>query len=266
MAQYTIHSQSMFFPEVPNGNSIEGWTDWNRANFATKVMEGYSSSYFGTSDGSGTGQPLSSSGSCIKRFKIQPQVECDNNVCEIKGDDYSVWMSIAPNNTKTFNAFYPEGEVIYEEGKEHEVTDYISRCIVVDSIFPWLAIHSFTDEVPSCPDTYGGYRFESYKLWEGYSLISEMADQGKASSQDLTQPGSCIKHFVPTSTARCSLSGASGQPYCNFARSGAVNLYVRNSQCSSEETQTIDPYAFGDQREDMEYYVSRCVVCVIKGT
>lgn len=176
-------------------------------------------------------------------------------------------MSIAPNDTaKTFGEFYPQEEILFEEGLETRVTDYISRCIVVDSIYPWLAIHSFNDEVPSCPQgTSNGYRFESYELWQGYSLISEMADQGKASSQDLTLPGSCIKKFVPMSTARCSLSGAAGKPYCNFNRSGGLNLYVRNSKCTSEETETVGPYSYGDQREDMDYYVSRCVVCVIKG-
>lgn len=52
----------------------------------------------------------------------------------------------------------------------------------------YIVVHSQDPSVPSCPEP--SYR----KMWEGYSLMYTVGN-GKSHSQDLGDPGSCVKSF-----------------------------------------------------------------------
>ena len=69
---------------------------------AKMLWEGFSALYMDTSSGSGWGQPLSSSGSCLKKFEIQPVVECSTNPgCEVSNNYFSRSFKMFMNESRT---------------------------------------------------------------------------------------------------------------------------------------------------------------------
>jgi hypothetical protein len=218
-----------------------------------------------TSSGSGFGQPLSSTGSCFIKFEIQPVVECTSQQCEVIGDDSSIWMSIhkPASDRSTIGEFFPAGEIEYTESNPAAVTDYVSRCRVCESSYPWLAVHSFTHEIPSCPtNMYGtGVRFNSYTLWSGYSIVMAR-DRGGGVGQDLASPGSCLKYFSPIMTVKCVPSGTIGRPNCHFQSPDAKTIFIRNSAATWSDR--IGAVKQNKQSEEQDWYISRCSVCLLR--
>lgn len=264
--QYTIHSQTNQAPscsfdlnELARLNG--GQMPRIEKDSSIALWEGFSALYMDTSSGSGWGQPLSSSGSCLKNFEIQPVVECSTNPgCEVKFDESSMWMSTCPQegSGETIGEFLPYGETEYDVANPKPVTDYISRCSVCQSTYPWLAVHSFNDRVPECPKANNG-KFEAYTLWVGWSLIMAK-DRGGGVGQDLTTPGSCLRRFSPLMSAKCQYAGTSvSGPNCVFQSSGAEILFVRNS-----EKEFDDDVDVGVLDDDLHTYFSRCAVCLLK--
>jgi len=264
--QYTIHSQTDQYPscefdmyELARLNG--GRTPDIPSQSSKSLWKGYSALYMDTSSGSGWGQPLSSSGSCLKQFEIQPVVECSTNPgCEVKFDESSMWMSTCPSEEsgETPGDHLPNGEKAYDINNPEELTQYISRCSVCESTYPWLAVHSFNDRVPDCPQPNDG-KFVAYKLWEGWSLIMAK-DRGGGVGQDLTTPGSCLRRFSPLVSAKCQYTGAQvNGPNCVFQSANAEILFVRNSEKEfndDESIPTLDP--------QLPTYFSRCSVCLLK--
>lgn len=62
-----------------------------------------------------------------------------------------------------------------------------------------MAIHSFTSQVPGCPEKWE-------ELWVGYSLMMGR-DRGGGTGVELQSHGSCLKYFTPQLSARCVMSG-----------------------------------------------------------
>lgn len=262
--QYTIHSQTNQAPSCAfdlndlarlNGGRIPALDH----SFSKHLWDGFSAMYMDTSSGSGWGQPLSSSGSCLKDFEIQPVVECSTNPgCEVKFDESSMWMSTCPeSSSQSIDRFLPHGEVAFSLQNPTPVTNFISRCAVCESKHPWLAVHSFNDRVPECPTSNDG-KFASYKLWEGWSLIMAK-DRGGGVGQDLTSPGSCMRRFSPLMTAKCQYTGATiNGPNCVFQSSDAQILFLRNSEKEFSQEQSVDTDDLS-----LHSYFSRCSVCLL---
>lgn len=263
--QYTIHSQTNQHPQcnfdMAELTRLNGGVEPPISPEASQTLwTGFSALYMDTSSGSGWGQPLSSSGSCLKKFEIQPVVECSTNPgCEVKFDESSMWMSTCPADpNKSIGELLPYGEVEYNPDKPENVTDYISRCAVCESTYPWLAVHSFNDRVPDCPQPNDG-KFAAYKLWEGWSLIMAK-DRGGGVGQDLTTPGSCMRRFSTLMSAKCQYSGSTvSGPNCVFQSSNAEILFVRNSEKEFDEDASI-----GARAPDLRTYFSRCAVCLLR--
>jgi len=265
--QYTIHSQTNTHPSCTfDMNELAALNGGRQPPISAKssqtLWKGFSALYMDTSSGSGWGQPLSSSGSCLKYFEIQPVVECSTNPgCEVKFDESSMWMSTCPADSTegdTIGEFLPIGEVEYNPEDPAPVLDYISRCAVCESTYPWLAVHSFNDRVPDCPRANDG-KFEAYKLWEGFSLIMAK-DRGGGVGQDLTTPGSCLKRFSTLMSAKCQYTGTTVDgPNCVFQSSAAEILFVRNS-----EKEFDDEVSVPSRDADILTYFSRCAVCLLE--
>lgn len=264
--QYTIHSQTNELPVCPDAADIVG-QGYSGAAFAYPDLKrfGYSAFYMDTSSGSGFGQPLSSTGSCLVSFEIQPIVECTSQQCEVIGDDSSIWMSThkPDSDTRTLMEFFPSGEIEYTKSNPTPVTNYISRCQVCESQYPWMAVHSFTNDIPNCPkNMYGtGVRFNSYVLWEGYSIVMAR-DRGGGVGQDLASPGSCLKYFSPIMTVKCVPSGTIGRPNCHFQSPDAKAVFIRNSAATWSDR--IGPVKQGQQTMSQDWYISRCSVCLLE--
>ena len=137
----TVHSQTNSTPTCPENGTLL----WN--GFSLVFTDG---------NGYGHGQDLGASGSCMRRFNAVPHLMCNGRIngrCNYNlRNEYSYWLSS--------QADPQEGEIPIDS-TEH----YVSRCAVCEIDTPTIAIHSQTNETPSCPPTW-----ES--LWTGYSYLA----------------------------------------------------------------------------------------------
>lgn len=95
-------------------------------------------------------------GSCLRKFSTMPFMPCNlNQECHVSSrNDYSYWLSTSEQMTMsmapvTGNAIRP----------------YISRCVVCETPTQTMAVHSQTNQVPPCPQGWGG-------MWTGYSFLA----------------------------------------------------------------------------------------------
>src|SRR6218665_142662 len=88
----------------------------------------------------------------MRRFSTMPFMFCDyNDVCNYANrNDKSYWLS-----TDTAQPMMPVDE--------QSIKSYISRCAVCEAPSNVIAIHSQTNDVPDCPNSWR-------PLWEGYSF------------------------------------------------------------------------------------------------
>lgn len=137
---FTRHSQSTKDPECPQGSTL--------------LWAGYSLLHL-TGDGKARGQDLGAPGSCLQRFSTMPFLFCNlNNVCNYASrNDYSYWLS----------SFEPVPMMMMPI-TGLEIKKYVSRCAVCEAPAHVIAVHSQTNDIPSCP--YGWH-----SLWSGFSFM-----------------------------------------------------------------------------------------------
>jgi len=105
-----IHSQSMHIPDCPNG--------WEG------LWIGYS--FFMNTDAGaeGSGQPLSSPGSCLEDFRPNPFIECQGHgKCNYYTTAYSFWLATIEHNDQ-FRS--PDSQTL----KSGDLISKVSRCQV----------------------------------------------------------------------------------------------------------------------------------------
>ncbi|XP_053392808.1 collagen alpha-2(IV) chain-like isoform X2 [Mercenaria mercenaria] len=81
-----VHSQTLEIPECPIG-----WTG---------LWIGYSFLMYTGAGSSGGGQPLSSPGSCLEEFRVNPFIECNGakGTCHYFANKYSFWLATIGQN------------------------------------------------------------------------------------------------------------------------------------------------------------------------
>lgn len=104
-----------------------------------------------------------------------------------------------------------------------------------------LVRHSQTTEIPRCE---AGHT----KLWDGYSLLY-VDGNDYAHNQDLGSPGSCIRRFSTLPALSCGPNNV-----CNYAS--------RNDKTFWLSTTAPIPMMPVEEQE-MQKYISRCVVCEV---
>lgn len=105
-----IHSQTIQIPLCPNG--------WH------SLWIGYSFMMHTSSGAEGSGQALSSPGSCLESFRTAPFIECHGRgTCNYYANSYSFWLATV-ETTEMFRK--PESETL----KAGELRTRISRCQV----------------------------------------------------------------------------------------------------------------------------------------
>jgi collagen type IV alpha len=134
----TRHSQESREPECPQ-NTVKLW-------------DGYSLLYFSGNEKSHQ-QDLGTAGSCLRRFSVMPFIRCDiGNVCNFaQNNDLSYWLST--------NLPIPKSPM---EGEN--IRDYISKCAVCEAPANVIAVHSQSENIPTCPNGWS-------RLWDGYSFV-----------------------------------------------------------------------------------------------
>ena len=77
--------------------------------------------------GSGSGQSLSSPGSCLETFRPNPFIECHGRgTCHYFANKYSFWMATVKPD-EMFNSQKPE---VLAKDKGHDLRSRVSRCRV----------------------------------------------------------------------------------------------------------------------------------------
>ncbi|KAI4887210.1 hypothetical protein NFI96_012642, partial [Prochilodus magdalenae] len=101
-----------------------------------------------------------------------------------------------------------------------------------------LVMHSQTTSVPSCPSGMS-------TLWEGYSLLY-LEGQEKAHTQDLGQPGSCVRVFSTMPFLYCN------QGSCQYASRNDKSYWLSTTEAIPKAP--VSGY-------QIQRHISRCVVC-----
>jgi integrin beta 8 len=127
------------------------------------------------------------------------------------------------------------------------VKPYISRCNVCEAPSNIIAVHSQTDQSPSCPDGYD-------TMWMGYSFLAHTSQGANGGGQDLASPGSCLEDYRSTPYIECT--GARGT--CQFF-TNSISVWVRtissNQQFADPQLQALKGKLVSRNQ------VSRCKVC-----
>lgn len=105
-----VHSQSSAVPNCPSG-----WSP---------VWNGWSFLMYNSAGAEGSGQTLSSSGSCLPSFRVNPFIECHGRgTCWYYGPTLSFWLSTIDSN----NMFSkPQPQTI----RAQDLRQKVSRCQV----------------------------------------------------------------------------------------------------------------------------------------
>jgi len=97
--------------------------------------------------------------------------------------------------------------------------------------------------VPQCPPG-------TQSLWTGYSLLYVQGN-GRASGQDLGQPGSCLSKFSPMPFMFCNLNSV-----CHVSSRNDYSFWLSTTE---PMTQMMNPVTGSAIRP----YISRCAVCEV---
>lgn len=109
----------------------------------------------------------------------------------------------------------------------------------ISSMETVIAVHSQTSTVPNCPAGWTG-------LWDGYSLALVGLAQGYVHSQDLGNPGSCLKEFRKMPIIECNNPAGN----CEFYTAWDFSAWL---SADSSAWNLMDPV--GNNK------VGRCRVC-----
>lgn len=112
-----VHSQTTLDPTCPIG--------WN------SLWLGYSFVMHTASGAEGSGQKLSSTGSCLQDFRTTPFIECngERGMCHFYQNQYSFWMTTIENNGQFAT---PQKEILTNGNTRSRV----SRCNVCMRLTP----------------------------------------------------------------------------------------------------------------------------------
>jgi len=174
-------------------------------------------------------------------------------------DHKSTWLATVPDlPTENWGDEYPRGKLKVNSGRRDELLQYISRCVVCETIFKLVVVHSMKNEVPECPEGYIGAkspnRFiptqdpRASKWWVGYSYWSVSMDN-YAIGSNVAQPASCLLYYSPFAVAECDVEG------CKLQSNGQKSMWLMDAKKKPEAGQ--DRQSFRNAHS----YTSRCRVC-----
>ena len=106
-----------------------------------------------------------------------------------------------------------------------------------------FAKHSQTTAVPQCPPG-------ASQLWEGYSLLYVQGN-GRASGQDLGQPGSCLSKFNTMPFMFCNMNSV-----CHVSSRNDYSFWLSTDEPMTPMMNPVTGTA-------IRPYISRCAVCEV---
>lgn len=98
------------------------------------------------SSGTGTGESLASSGSCLENFRVNPFIECNGGrgSCNFFTDKLSFWMMTVNKQTM----FEPVPEALFDKEKGDNLKARVSRCRVCTKGFASNSLEGPRDREP----------------------------------------------------------------------------------------------------------------------
>ncbi|CAG0886417.1 unnamed protein product, partial [Cyprideis torosa] len=214
----TVHSQSTNIPRCPPGTRL--------------MWEGYSLLHL-MGDSRTHSQDLGTPGSCLRRFNPMPFLFCNiNNNCNYASrNDYSYWLSTGKQMPMSMMGIIGD-----------DLKDYVGRCSVCESATRPIAIHSQTNNLPTCPN---GWEV----VWHGYSFIMHTDAGAEGGGQNLVSPGSCLQKFRSVPFIECH-----GHGRCNGFPT-ALSYWLATIEANDQFGAPTPQVLKGD---DQTNRVSRC--------
>merc|ERR1712048_818381 len=210
------HSQSQFIPNCPTG--------------AVKLWDGYSFVQIEAQGGIHS-QDIGGSGSCMRKFSLDPMQSCKNGKCTSITKEVS-WLST------------PKAPRENVPNKACDLKEFVGRCVVCEVQANVLTMHSQTDEVPRCPNGWNSARI-------GWSIAQNVG----GSTQFMESTGTCLEDFRPTPWLTCDTNGVCRvESGSSIWISSTVNALTENDFITPPYPETFND---GNLREK----VSRCHVC-----
>jgi len=225
----------------------------------TELWTGYSFMFVDADSKSKWSQDLGKSGSCIPEFYPGFYSQCSIDNCYSAAEAHkTTWLATAPEYLTDDHADrLPRGKLKLASSRRDELLSYISRCVVCDTIFKMVVVHSMTNQIPDCPDGFvtaaSPNRFIPSAVqsneWVGYSFW-EVSLDNYAIGVITDQPASCLLYYSPTAVAECDVEG------CKLKSSDQKSSWIMDTTKDLAE-ETENRRVFSAARD----YVSRCRVC-----
>lgn len=221
----TRHSQTTEVPECPEGfKSL--WT-----GYSLVMLEG---------NGYSLAQELGSAGSCLEVFQTVPMMQCSGG-------------QVCNHGVRTDKAFYLANEqnpdfTIKPESNLDDLIGYVSRCSVCGGSSKILARHSFTSDVPECPEGF-------HEIWEGFSYLMVTSSGASGGGQTLASAGSCLEEFYVPTFVECL-----GRGTCGFYINNIDYWLAQNPDLTQPGMWGMGN-VYSGINEILDMGVARCAVC-----
>jgi hypothetical protein len=221
----------------------------------TELWTGYSFMFVDAGQDNKWAQNLGDAGSCMREFRRELFAECAYDKCfRYSGQHKTNWLAVAADpGDYDFVRSLPRGGFNTQE----KIDQYISRCVVCETIFKLVVVHSKTRQNPRCPDDYNPVKNPSRhipngngapveEMWHGYSFW-QVSSYNFGMGANSESAASCLTHFSPTPIAACESAS------CKIAMTDRT----RNFWQMSQEVAVNDYEDFFESTT----YISRCTVC-----
>jgi len=164
-----------------------------------------------------------------------PFLYCNiRNQCKVASrNDYSFWLST-------------QEPVPMMAAQGNDVQKYISRCSVCEAPAHVIAVHSQSQNYPSCPTGWSS-------LWSGYSFLMYNSAGAQGDGQMLASPGSCLRDFRPHPYIECH-----GRGTCSYY-DPTLTFWLATIE---EQDQFKKPSSDTIKGNNLRKRVSRCQVCM----
>lgn len=231
----------------------------------TELWKGFSFMFIDGGADSKWNQQLGDGGSCLENFFPGFYSNCDGFNCRAGNEDHgTVWLA-----TAQYNADEVPRRKLDMIRNEVELKNHVSRCVVCETIFKLVVVHSMSEDVPQCPEGYENVESPNRELnnphpgmmisethWIGFSFW-EVAVDNFAIGIKTEQPASCLPYYSSITMAQCDVEG------CRLRSDTAHSFWMMDTQNIGKEKKLNNGVLVNDQPpfQETKKYVSRCKVC-----
>jgi integrin beta 8 len=162
-------------------------------------------------------------------------------------------QQVCNHGVRTDKAFYLANEpnpdfTVKPESNLDDLVGFVSRCSVCGGPSKIIARHSFTSEVPDCPEGF-------HEIWEGFSYLMVTSSGASGGGQTLASAGSCLEEFYIPTFVECL-----GRGTCGFYINNIDYWLAQNPDITQPGMWGMGN-VYNGLSEIKDMGVARCAVC-----